>query len=156
MQCGSSFMAWASQKKCKATFCSKVCSDTYKKGRVPANNSGLFKKGHHMPKGTDHYKWKGGLFLDRRGYRHIRVYDDDGKSRLVREHRLIMERHLGRPLGVDEVVHHKDGNKLNNTVENLYVTTQSEHVRIETKKGTYRGTHNYQLRNALGKYVKKS
>lgn len=31
------------------------------------------------------------------------------------EHRLIMEEYLGRKLRPDEVVHHKDGNKQNNS-----------------------------------------
>jgi hypothetical protein len=44
-------------------------------------------------------------------------------------HRIIAERMLGRPLKRGEVVHHIDGNRRNNGVENLMVfPTQSDHV----------------------------
>ena len=37
--------------------------------------------------------------------------------------------HLGRKLSSDEVVHHIDGDKLNNSWENLEVVSRSEHAR---------------------------
>lgn len=45
------------------------------------------------------------------------------------EHRYIMEQYLGRKLRKDEVVHHKDGNKRNNDIENLVLMSRSEHSR---------------------------
>ena len=60
-----------------------------------------------------------------KGYRRVR--DDNGKQ--VFEHRLVIERHLNRKLTPFEVVHHKDGNKLNNALSNLEVlSSQSDHV----------------------------
>ena len=47
----------------------------------------------------------------------------------VLKSRYIMEQQLGRYLTIDEVVHHKDGNKLNNVVENLELMFKSEHDR---------------------------
>jgi len=49
------------------------------------------------------------------------------KNRYVYEHRLIVERSIGRLLGCDEVVHHINEDKLDNRLENLRVMSQEEH-----------------------------
>lgn len=48
------------------------------------------------------------------------------------EHRLIIERHLGRALSFNEVVHHKDGDPTNNDLRNLEVLDRGEHIRLHT------------------------
>ena len=45
------------------------------------------------------------------------------------EHRFVMEQYLGRKLLFTEVVHHKDGNRLNNDLDNLTILTRAEHGR---------------------------
>lgn len=46
------------------------------------------------------------------------------------QHRLIMERHIGRKLRYEEVVHHKDRNHSNNAIENLQLfACAADHVR---------------------------
>lgn len=45
------------------------------------------------------------------------------------QHRVVAEHILGRPLRRGEIVHHKDGNKKNNSPENLEVMTQGQHMR---------------------------
>lgn len=44
-----------------------------------------------------------------------------------KEHVVFVEEHLGRPLEKDEVVHHIDGDKTNNALENLWMTSRSGH-----------------------------
>jgi hypothetical protein len=46
------------------------------------------------------------------------------------EHRMIMERELGRPLTSNEVVHHINGNGLDNRIENLRVMTKKGHCKL--------------------------
>lgn len=53
----------------------------------------------------------------------------------VREHRLVVEQKLGRYLEPHEVVHHKDGNKMNNDPDNLELTTLSEHTGEHARAG---------------------
>jgi flagellar basal body rod protein FlgC len=45
------------------------------------------------------------------------------------EHILVMEQYLGRRLKKNEVVHHRDGNKLNNNLVNLELKTRSQHTK---------------------------
>lgn len=49
-------------------------------------------------------------------------------------HDVIAEQLLGRPLRRDEVVHHVDHDRANNTPENLAVMTRSEHTRLHRKE----------------------
>lgn len=49
------------------------------------------------------------------------------KGKHYKEHRILMELILGRKLRMDEVVHHKDHNKLNNRINNLEVMKLSDH-----------------------------
>jgi hypothetical protein len=51
------------------------------------------------------------------------------KGRRIREHRWIMEQHLGRPLLPTEHVHHKNGDGHDNRIENLEVIDGAEHNR---------------------------
>lgn len=50
------------------------------------------------------------------------------------EHRVIASKKIGRPLRDNEVVHHRDGNKLNNKPSNLQVMTRFEHWKTHRKK----------------------
>lgn len=56
------------------------------------------------------------------------------KKGYVAEHMLVAEKTIGRFLRDDEVVHHINENKLDNTPENLLVLTQSEHIRLHANK----------------------
>ncbi len=64
--------------------------------------------------------WNGGRMVrDGYIYLHNPTHPNATKQGYVCEHRLVMEKHLGRYLDKSELVHHKDHNKTNNIVENL-------------------------------------
>lgn len=84
-----------------------------------------------------HGNWKGGRKLANKNGclywmilmpEHPRAKNNSG---YVYEHILVAEQKLGRPLRKGEVVHHIDGNGLNNDPNNLLVLpSQSEHMKI--------------------------
>jgi hypothetical protein len=41
----------------------------------------------------------------------------------------MMEQHLGRKLSNEEIIHHIDGNPQNNTIDNLQITSLTEHIK---------------------------
>ena len=58
---------------------------------------------------------------DSNGYKCIKLplHPDSNYAGWVKEHRLIMEYHIGRPLKKGEEVHHEDEDRLNNNINNL-------------------------------------
>lgn len=73
--------------------------------------------------GNKHPRWKPSS-LNGEGYATFRI---NGKTR--RAHRVIMEQHIGRKLLPTEIIHHIDGNKVNNSIGNLELTTFAEHTK---------------------------
>ena len=73
--------------------------------------------------GESNPRWKGGRYVDIRGYMVLSV-----KGKRVLEHRKIMADSLGRELTGEEIVHHLNGDRLDNRLENLEVMSQAEHV----------------------------
>ena len=91
--------------------------------------------------------WKGGRIKTYDGYILIRKpnHPFSGKRGYVLEHRLVMEKELGRYLTKKEVVHHIDGNIENNSINNLELFSDfGAHVRnhySEKKRIMFRILH---------------
>jgi hypothetical protein len=111
-------------------FCSKSC-----RGKTQ-----LSKKFTH---------WKGGR-KKQDGYVLIFI----GKGRYVQEHRMVMEKHLGISLRKNDVVHHKNGIKDDNRIENLEILSISEHSMLHAiESGLGKDEKSYRSRNVLGQFV---
>lgn len=121
-QCGNIFAKqskWGAKKWASRFLCSHSCTGRWRKGEKRKN---LREK---------HSGWKGGRKKTLGGY--ILVYAPDHpyaqSHGYILEHRLVVETSLGRHLHPKEVVHHIDGDKTNNKLENLkLVSTHREHL----------------------------
>lgn len=103
--CGSEYKS----KNKNSKFCSKNCLWKANSQRVP------------------HNKGQGNGWTDKRGYRWVYVIIN-GKSVAQREHRVVMENHLGRKLSPEELVHHINGVKNDNRIENLELENWAHHT----------------------------
>lgn len=140
--CGKKFhLKQSLVDKCKSNCCSRSCSAELKK----INMSGA---GNHQfgLKGRLNSSWKSDEKISHYGYRLIRDLDHPfaNSDGFVFEHRLVAEKYLLNKYNSVEIngktylrndydVHHKDFNRLNNSVENLLVMTKAEHKSLHNK-----------------------
>ncbi len=79
-------------------------------------------------RGENNHQWKGG-WTTKSGYIYVYMPDHPNANGdgYIAEHRLIMEKHLGRHLAKEEVVHHVNGLRWDNRIENLEVLDKHKH-----------------------------
>lgn len=84
-----------------------------------------------MAKGQNNPRWLGGRRILHNGYVVVFAPTHPLATRhFVLEHRLVMEQTLGRLLTTNEHVHHLNGVKQDNRLENLVVLSPSEHSKL--------------------------
>ena len=84
-------------------------------------------------KGKNNRNWKGGVIVNGEGYIMLRqpYHPRANKYGYVFEHILVMEKVLGRFLIDNEVIHHINGIKEDNKIENLHLfNNHSEHMKF--------------------------
>lgn len=93
-------------------------------------------KVYNSRSGEQHPRWRDGVKRSR-GYIYVSIPQDDPLAVMaqrryqdnvvVAEHRLVVARSIGRPLAKDEVVHHVNGIKDDNRLENLRLLHERAH-----------------------------
>lgn len=76
-------------------------------------------------RGRNNGFWRGGL-TNSKGYRYLRVGNGSGAGAYKAEHRLVWEQHNG-PIKKTWVVHHLNGIKTDNRIENLVAMPRQYH-----------------------------
>jgi hypothetical protein len=80
-------------------------------------------------KGSDNGRWNGGVITNRnRVFVYSPQHPRPERGNYVRRARLVIEKSLGRFLTSDEVVHHINGDSMDDRRENLIVLSQSDHA----------------------------
>ncbi len=76
--------------------------------------------------------WKVKKIISKGDYNYCLVPDhpNSTKNGYMLEHRIVIENHLSRLLNSNEVVHHKNGDRKDNRLNNLEVLTNKEHARL--------------------------
>ena len=102
--------------------------------------------------------WHGGRKKNKKG--HVLVmrkgHPMADSAGYVMEHRLIMAEYLGRPLEKNEVVHHLNGVKDDNRIENLKLMTNSEHSSLHHKGAKREGEALKNIRKGIKKRDEQS
>lgn len=116
--------------------CKCGCGTTTNIVKHTVNSKGIKKGDHreyvhgHHAKGSGNGRWNGGRKMS---YGFVMVYSPHHPAQIknyVYEHRLVMEKHLGRFLVHPECVHHLNEKQDDNRIENLVLCkSNSEHMK---------------------------
>ena len=89
--------------------------------------------------GAETRRKKESWYKNSKGYIQGHVWIDEHTKVYCKQHRYLMEKHLGRKLLDTEDVHHINGIKDDNRIENLEVLSHSEHTKITNKREYKKG-----------------
>lgn len=132
-KCGKQFVRYKSAIKPEIThfFCSRACAKEHLSTKMTKMNEDL------NPTRMDNFETRlavrEGHLRRNTGYEHSypKIFG-------VHAHRILAEEIIGRPLKKGEVVHHKDGNPRNNSIDNLeVVSSQAEHAKLHCVNGRF-------------------
>uniref|UniRef100_A0A6M3LZ09 Putative homing endonuclease n=1 Tax=viral metagenome TaxID=1070528 RepID=A0A6M3LZ09_9ZZZZ len=110
--CGSK--RWIRPCDIKSKRCSK-CSSLYNLSKISKGNGKFKLNGYYVVKLIPDHPYFAMAF----------------KNGYILEHRLIMAQQMGRLLTKNEIVHHRDRNKINNIPDNLKLVTRYNHRETE-------------------------
>lgn len=103
----------------------RALSEKYMGSGNPMYGKEPWDKGKKRPEmsGDKHPNYKGGWIQD--GYHCISI-----SGRQIGFHTHLIEKKIGRKLTSQEVVHHVNGDKLDNRIENLQLMSRSDHMKL--------------------------
>lgn len=127
---GNYFSKIYSQENRSCPYCKKVFTV---RSSSPQKHCSVLCARRNQKTGKDSPYWKGGLHR-RKGNNYVSIYISPGQEML--EHRFLMEQHLGRKLNEGEIVHHINGIKNDNRIENLKVLEWGEHTSLHKNENT--------------------
>ncbi len=100
-------------------------------------------KGKRQIHGAQSKLWRGGRHYTPEGYINLSIFENDpfysmgtsgvGQTHHILEHRYVMAKYLGRCLTKNECVHHKNGIRDDNRIENLELTLRGKHSKDHNK-----------------------
>lgn len=115
--------------------CSCGCGAKLIRKRFSKLHPKSYVRGHQF-KGKLNYNWKSGRYTaTESGYVFVndKIHPNADRRGYVREHIKIMTEFIGRALCEGEVVHHKNGNKQDNRIENLELMKLEDHLSLHHK-----------------------
>lgn len=111
------------------------------------------KMGRVVKSGKDNPRWKGGKS---KCGNYITIWQLNGKRR-IREHRLVMEKFLGRKLTHNETVHHMNKDRSDNRIENLMLfKNNNEHLALHRKSGDLKRLSKFDRKKYQVQYYKNN
>lgn len=130
---GKRVREWKIYYETKCAYCGDKClipTKRHKYCSVICGNNAIKKFG------GEQNRWKGGKARIASGY--VMILLSRNPRKYVFEHRHIMEQLLKRSLTTHEVVHHKNGIRDDNRLENLELMTRAQHCALHEPNGRCR------------------